>query len=398
MRDTRPMAVLFTAFEPSGDDHASAVIAWLRRLRPDVKVYAWGGRKMAAAGAEVVEFTGKDAVMGMPGLAKIREHQQINERIGGWLQRNPVRVHVPVDSPAANFPICALSKRRGIRVVHLVAPQIWAWGSWRIRKLRRLTDLVLCLLPFEEGWFTTRGVPARFVGHVLFDEPLDLERLRREAGVLPQGSPRVALMPGSRPSEMTKNFPMMLDAFEALRESHAGLCGVVAAVDEAAETLLRRLALERGGWPAQLMMVSGQADVVIHWCQMALVVSGTVTLQIAKQGRPMVVFYKTNPVLYHAIARWLVRTRHFALPNLIAGSEIVPEFVPHFGGAEPIVREAVRLMDDPDEHERQRRDLAGVVARFVGLHAAEGAARAIAEMVGREEGESSSTTVAPGTR
>ena len=170
---SRP-ALLFTAFEPSGDDHAAAVVAELRRRHPDLPIYGWGGPKMERAGATIIERTGHDAVMGMPGLAKILEHKRINGRIRRWLDQNPVAVHIPVDSPAANFPICKMTKARGIRVVHLVAPQIWAWGPWRIKKLRRLTDLVLCLLPCEEAWFLTRGVRAKFIGHPLFDHPLDL--------------------------------------------------------------------------------------------------------------------------------------------------------------------------------------------------------------------------------
>lgn len=373
--------MLFTAFEPSGDDLASAVIARLRTLWPEAAVYAWGGPKMAAAGATIIETTGKEAVMGMPGLSKIREHQKINERIGTWLSEHHVDVHVPVDSPAANFPICAIAKRRGVRVVHLAAPQIWAWGGWRIRKLRRLTDLVLCLLPFEEGWFTTRGVPARFIGHTMFDVPLDVATLSIQAEALPMGRPRVALMPGSRPSELTRNFPLLLDAFAALGRGRPGLCGTVAAVDDDAARTLRAIALDRGSWPTRLMMVSGQADVATHWSDVALVASGTITLQVARHRKPMVVVYAVNPLLYNLIGRWLVRTRYFALPNLIAGREIVPEFVPHFGGAGPIVHEAALLLDDPDAREKQRAELEHIADRFTGHSAAEEAAKAIGEML-----------------
>ena len=116
---THREGVLFTAFEPSGDDHASVVIAELRRRHPALPIYAWGGPKMQAAGATIVERTGDDAVMGMPGLKKIHEHTQINARIDRWLATNRVALHVPVDSPAANFPICKIARKHGVRVVHL---------------------------------------------------------------------------------------------------------------------------------------------------------------------------------------------------------------------------------------------------------------------------------------
>ena len=194
-----PPGVLFTAFEPSGDDHAALVIRELRRRHANLPIFAWGGPKMRRAGAEIIAETGADAVMGVPGLAKIREHQRINRDIARWMDNNPgVSVHVPVDSPAANFPVCAMAKKRGIKVVHLVAPQVWAWGSWRVAKLRRLTDLVLCVLPFEEAYFADHDVPARFIGHPLFDEPLDLASLDDRAHDLPGGEPRLAILPISR--------------------------------------------------------------------------------------------------------------------------------------------------------------------------------------------------------
>ena len=124
--EPREPALLFTAFEPSGDDHASAVIAELRRRHPALTIYAWGGPKMQRAGATIQERTGDDAVMGLPGIAKVLEHLRINARIDAFMAANHITVHIPVDSPSANTSICAIAKKRGARVVHLVAPQIWA--------------------------------------------------------------------------------------------------------------------------------------------------------------------------------------------------------------------------------------------------------------------------------
>ncbi len=377
----RGKAVLFTAFEPSGDDHAAVVIAALRERAPDVRIYAWGGPKMAAAGAEVIEQTGHDAVMGVPGLKKIREHQKINARIDKWLAANSIDVHVPVDSPAANFPICKLAKARGIKVVHLVAPQIWAWGEWRIHKLRRLTDMVLCLLPFEEKWFRERGVPARFIGHPLFDDVLDLAALDALAQGLPTGPIRLALMPGSRPGEIAKNFPILLAAFAELSRDHPGLVGTVAATTPAVADRLRAMAAGEGGWPANLAVLSGRTDAVVRWCSMALVVSGTVTLQIAKQERPMVVFYKSNPLVYMLLGRWVLTTEFFTLPNLIAGREIVPELVPHFAGHEPVLAAARVLLGSPERTARQIEELRKVVGQFAGHRAGHESAGVICEML-----------------
>ena len=386
MTQERKPAILFTAFEPSGDDHASSVIAVLRARHPDLAMYAWGGPKMAEAGAVVIERTGEDAVMGLPGLKKIQEHKKINARIAAWLggPGRGVSLHMPVDSPAANFPICKIAKRRGISVMHLVAPQIWAWGGWRIRKLRRLTDRVLCLLPFEQQWFRERGVEAEFVGHPLFDRVPDAATLDAASADLPNSEAphRIALMPGSRPGEIAKNFPLLLDAFRAVRSKHPEAAGIVAATTPAVEERLRSIAESHGGWPDKLEMVHGRTDAVVRWCSLALVVSGTVTLQIARQRRPMVIFYKSSPVMYTLLARWLLSTEFFTLPNLVAGREIVPEFVPHFEDHRKITDEALKLIDNPALAKLQVDHLDGVAGLFAGRNAAESAADAVERVLG----------------
>jgi len=375
--------VLFTAFEPSGDDHAAMVIAELVRRRPELPIIAWGGPKMAAAGARVIERTGDDAVVGLPGPAKILEHQRLNARIARWMDDHRPVLHVPVDSPAANFPICKAARKRGVPVVHLVAPQLWAWGAWRVRKLRRLTDHVLCLLPFEQEWFAARRVPATFIGHPLFDGPLAIEPLRSERGEIPEESPRLAILPGSRPAELKANFPLLLDAFAALRRRHPDAVGVVAATTPEVEDRLRDMAEAHGGWPDALASVSGATDAVVNWCELALAVSGTVTLQVARQHKPMVIMYKANPVMYALFGWWIIETELFALPNLIAGREVIPELIPHFGDAQALIEAADRLLDSPEALATQQEELRRVTERFADRTAAAGAADVIERILDR---------------
>lgn len=376
-RDPPRRGILFTAFEPSGDEHASVVIAELLRRRPTLEVFAWGGARMERAGATVVERTGDDAIMGLPGPAKIREHQRINERIRRWLEAHPVALHVPVDSPSANFPICAMAKKRGIAVVHLVAPQIWAWGPWRIKKLRALTDLVLCVLPFEEGWFTTKGVPARFIGHPLFDHPLVEAELDAQVEGFPGGSPRIAIMPGSRPGELRESFPVMLTAYRRIKAAYAGACAVVAATNERTREGLARAAAEHGGLPPGMMIASARTDAIARWCDAAIVVSGTVTLQVARHGRPMVVFYRLGRLPAFIFPRFLMTAKFFALPNLVAGEQIVPERFLSSADPTPILEPLLELLSSPERLEAQRRNLADVTGRFRGMVASQEAATAI---------------------
>ncbi len=387
--------ILFTGFEPSGDDHAAAVVRELLARHPDLKIYAWGGPKIEAAGAEIVERTGDDAVMGLPGLKKIAEHRKINRRIAEWMAQHRPALHVPVDSPAANFPVCKLAKERGARVVHLVAPQVWAWGKWRVNKLRKLTDHVLCLLPFEESWFRERNVMATFVGHPLFDHPVDTSALDTETRELPSGDgPRVAIMPGSRPGELSKNFATLVDVYRLLEAEHPGMTGVVAAAKEADVDELRRHATAAGrAWPASLAIVHGKTDAVIRWCDLSLVVSGTVTLQIARQTKPMVIMYRPSRIVWSLIARWLISTTSFSLPNLIAGRRIVREFIPHFAGPEPIAGEAIELLESNAKVSEQRRDLAEVCAQYAGTNAARASADVIERVLGLDAAEPAESPV-----
>ncbi len=377
-----PPGLLFTAFEPSGDDHASTVIAELHRRHPTVPIYAWGGPKMEQAGATIVERTGQNAVIGIPGPAKILEHFQVNQRIKRFVEEHDLLVHVPVDSPAANTPIARIAKARGVKVVNLVAPQFWAWGPWRAAKLRRISDLVLCILPFEEPWFEAHHIPARYVGHMLFDHGLNPKLLAQQSAEFPQGSPRVALMPGSRPKEIDRNWGVLLNAYRQIEAQTPGLQGMVAATTPAIEKDLRHRALSLGGWPASLGCVSGRTDAVIHWCDLALVVSGTVSLQIAKQMKPMVILYKTSRVLYAIIGSWILSAPFFTLPNLIAGRRIVPEHVPYFGDGTEIASDALALLQNPAAMDLQKLELAKVVSRFRGLTASIGAADAIEQIAG----------------
>lgn len=372
----RPL-VLFTAFEPSGDDLAGAVALELRRREPSIRLAAWGGPKLRAAGAEIVEDTGGEAVMGIPGPGVVVEHLRQIKRIERWMAEHRPSLHVPVDSPAANFPVCQVSRKLGAPVCHLAAPQLWAWAPWRIGKLRRLTDRLLCLLPFEEAWFGSRGVPTTFIGHPVFDQPFDAERVRRRAASFRDASPRVALLPGSRPKELASNFPVMLGAYRELRRRHPGLGGMVAAVSDDAERRLRSIAEQEGGWPEGLDLAVGDIESVIAWADLCLAVSGTVTLHITRQAKPMVVMFKARRLLYHLFARWLIYADHLAMPNLLAGAPIVPELMPYFGGPSRLVEAAEELLRSPQRAEAQRDALRRVRASFEGVEAAGGAAEAI---------------------
>lgn len=360
--------ILFTAFEPSGDHIAGALIAELKRRDPGRRIYALGGPQMRRAGAELIESTTDRAAMLLGAATQARQHLKRLGRLRQWLGDHPIVALVPTDSPAANWSICAMVRRHqpGAKVVHLVAPQLWAWAPWRVRKLRRLTDHVLCVQPFEPDWFGDRGVPATFVGHPLYDQ-VPAKKTPPGDDFPKSTGPRLALLPGSRQSEVKRNWPTLLNTYRRLHASRRELVAVVAASDKARAHQVELMS-PLGVLPRGMHMNVGDADAVLNWADAALVVSGTATLHAAAHGTAMVVFYNVNRVGWELIGRWLVNTRTMSLPNLIGESmglgRVVPELMPHFGDADALIRAITPLLEDGGARRDQHKAFQLIRERF----------------------------------
>ena len=389
MSELKP--ILFTVFEPSGDVLAARLIAELKRREPGRAIVALGGPAMAEAGAELLEETTGHAKM-LVGAAT--EAKELWRRVGvvkRWLDEHELAALVPTDSPAANWSMCkAVRKRRpDAAIVHLVGPQLWAWASWRIGRMRRLSDHVMCLLPFEPGWFGERGVSGTFVGHPLFQEAKRGERAlpaSDDGAALREGSPKLAILPGSRPKEVKTNWPTMLAVYERLRHRHRELAVTVAAADPDRAKQIN-LSCPGGRLPRGVQMVVGDAAGVLDWADAALVVSGTATLQAASRHTPMVVVYRVDKLAWGIAKRTLVSTRTFALPNLIAesltGERVVPELVPFFGDADEVVAALRPLLAEGPARAAQRAAFDEIAAAFQAHVFREDAADVVLRMIGR---------------
>jgi len=321
------------AGEPSGDALGARVVNSLReRLRVqqdgshELTVEGVGGEQLLAAGCQshypmealsVMGFV--DPLKRVPGLLRMR--RDLAQRF----LATPPDVFLSIDAPDFNLPLAARLRRPHIPTAHLVSPSVWAWRSGRVNTIRRAVDHVFCLFPFEAEYYRKAGVSNEVVGHPLADDIADVTcpaSARKALNIYPAGKV-VALLPGSRVSEMRAHGALFLAAAQALLARDSALSFILPVANEGCEQALRP-ALAGAALPVKL--VRGSAQTVIAAADVVLVASGTATLEAALIKRPMVVAYRMGNVSWAVLSR-LVRTEHIALPNLLSGRDLVPELL-----------------------------------------------------------------------
>jgi len=373
--------ILIVAGEASADLHASRALEELVKLRPGVHAFGVGGPRLRAAGLEALAPAEDISVMGLAEvLPRIPRILGILRGLARAAAERRPKAALLVDLPDFNLRLAKKLKKLGIPVVYYVSPTIWAWRRGRARKIAKVVDRMLCILPFEERFYEGTGVSARFVGHPLAERPPPGEpaRYRAELG-LPAARTTIALVPGSRPSELQRIFPAMLDAAERIRAVRPDAQFVV----PVAPTLARAdvepyVAAHR---ILEVKLVDGHTEEVVGASDAALVKSGTSTLETALMLRPMVVVYKVSWLTY-LVGRLLVRIAHFALVNILAGRGLVPELLQRKASPERMAAEIERLLADRGAREAQLRGLREVRASL----GEPGAARRVAEEVARAMG------------
>jgi len=334
--------VFVSAGEPSGDQHAGAMIAALRRAVPDVAVEGVGGPQLAAAGVRLLARIEDLTVMGFVEVVrKVPAHWRLLRRIERRLRDGDVRLVVLVDYPGFHLRVAAAAHRAGVPVMYYIAPQLWAWGERRVRQMAQTVTRLAVILPFEERFFTERGVATTFVGHPLMDRPALAARpqLKRELGLDP-GRPVLGLFPGSRSQEVTRLWPAFRAAAEAVRRQRPEVQVLVAATDGGVYPDAGGVAVVRGR-PRECF---GAADA-------ALCKSGTTTLEAAVADTPLVVAYRMHQLSY-LLARRLVRVPWIGLVNLVAGRQVAPEFIQGAATPDALARAVLPLLD-PGSAERR---------------------------------------------
>ena len=355
-----PRDILISAGEASGDRYAAMLVEELRRSRPDVRFFGCAGPRMRNAGVEPVVEAESLAVVG---LVEVVSHlpriwRQYRKLAAAARERRP-QLAILTDSPDFHLRLARRLKRQGVTVVYLVAPQAWAWRQGRIAGMRRSIDRLLCIFPFEEPFFRDRGLPAQYIGHPLAGlvrPTLEKAEFFRKHRLAP-GRQLVTVLPGSRKGESARHLPALVDAVKRVYSQQATHFLLPASETTGAAFFRERIQC------APIQVIEGETWDAIAHADLALTASGTVTIEAALSGTPMVTFYKVNALSW-LLGRLLVRVPFYSMVNLIAGRAIVPELMQSAMTGERLAANALWLLRDGPSRQRMREDLADVARRL----------------------------------
>ena len=327
------MKIFFSAGEPSGDLHAANLIRQLRKLRPDVECVGYGGPEMAAAGCTLhADLTALAVMWFLRVLLNLHKFLALASRADRYFRHQRPDAVVLVDYPGFNWWIARRAKAHGIPVLYYCPPQIWSWASWRIRKMRRFVDHVLCALPFEETWFREQGCRATFVGHPFFDEvrrqQLDeefLQKMRGKPGRL------IAILPGSRTQEVEHNLKWFLQSAALVQARFPKVRFAVAAFKPHHAQMAQQM-IAAAGVPAEVFV--RKTPELIHLAECCMACSGSVSLELLYHKKPTVVLYWINPLAYRVQA-WFRRVKYITLVNLLRAKELFPADTTPYSPSDP---------------------------------------------------------------
>jgi lipid-A-disaccharide synthase len=344
------MNIVLVAGEASGDQLGAALMRAIRLKEPGVQFAGIGGPLMKDEGCDCWWDTSVLSLMGLvevishlPRLIKLR--RQLVERV---VQLKP-DVFIGIDAPDFNMGVEKRLKARDIPVIQYGSPTIWAWRSYRVKKIVKSTDRVLCLFPFEPDCYQHYPIAADYTGHPMADQiPLQVPTgPAREALGLDSSGTCIALLPGSRMAEVEKLSPSMLDAAEILGKRYPGTCFLIPAATQRIDQHLKSLLLEHQDLNCRIY--DGQSKEVMAAADVVVCASGTATLEVTLINRPMVVCYRVATPT-HRMMKWfkMLKTRFIALPNILAGESLVPELIQDDVSGQRIADEVIRWMDQPE--------------------------------------------------
>ncbi len=390
------MRIFFSVGEPSGDIHAGNLIRSLRRLQPGLDCVGYGGERMQDAGCELIYPLCRHAVMGITRvLAGAATFIKLITQANRFFREHRPDAVVLVDYPGFNWWIARRARAHGIPVFYFVPPQLWAWAGWRIKKMRRNVDHVLCTLPFEKAWYKERGVEAHYVGHPFFDDlqeqrldPVFLDQQRQLAlsalggeglptvppsplggeglptvppsplggeGLGVRGeSPIIGLLPGSRNQEVERNWSMQYRAAARIHQARPDVRFLAACFkphqQQWIDDYLRRHA------PLPIETCVERTPEILELATACITVSGSVALELLWHAKPSTIIYRLDPISLR-FCRWVLNIPHICLVNLLAGKELYPEFLTDHCESAAIAERVLTWLNDPAAYAALRQDL-----------------------------------------
>ncbi|HEX8960836.1 MAG TPA: lipid-A-disaccharide synthase [Geobacteraceae bacterium] len=355
--------IMIVAGEASGDLHGARLVQEARTLDSGLSFFGIGGPRMREAGVETLVDSAQMAVVG---LVEVIAHFNVISRAYLTLKKiiasDPPDLVILIDYPDFNLRIARLAKRAGVKVLYYISPQVWAWRVGRVKKIGRVVDRMAVVFPFEVPFYEREGVPVTFVGHPLVDTvrpTMDRAAAQTAFGLDPTRR-TVGLFPGSRQGEVKSLLPTILGTARLLMERFDDLQFILPLASTLTEADIAPH-LAAGG--VDVRVVSGQGYDVMQVCDAIITVSGTVTLEIALMGVPMVIIYRVSPLTYE-LGKRLIRVDHIGICNIVAGERVVQELIQHDAEPAGIAAEIERILTDQAYAAAIRTKLLGVRAKL----------------------------------
>jgi len=340
---THQACVAIIAGEASGDQHGAKLINAMQKKNPGLFYCGIGGPALKQAGVRILVDASELTVVGITEVfAKIPGILRGMGVIKKLLNSLKPDLLILIDFPDFNLHIAAAAKKLGIPVLYYISPQVWAWRRGRVKRIGRLVDHMAVILPFEEQFYTENNVPATFVGHPLLDSPLPSADQIFSSGV--EGQVTIGLVPGSRDSEISRHLPVMLDAAHILKDRLKHARFIISHAPSIERRQIEAIVAGHSG-RMDVEIISNGVETVFEHSDLIVAASGTVTLQAAIHGTPMVIIYKVSPISF-LLGRALVRVPHIGLANLVAGQELVPELVQSAASADNIASAVENMLAD----------------------------------------------------
>jgi len=345
--------VAIIAGEASGDQHGAKLVRAMQQKQPALSFCGIGGPALRQAGVRILVDAAELAVVGITEVfSKIPAILKGMGIIKRLLKSLKPDLLILIDFPDFNLHIAARAKKLGIPVLYYISPQIWAWRRGRGKRIAKLVDHMAVILPFEAQFYQEFKVPVTFVGHPLLDDALPTAGQALKVSV--QNPPVIGLLPGSRESEIVRLLPIMLDAGDILKQRLNHVTFAISRAGSVQRALIEDIVGRHPGWD-DVDVISTGVETVLERCDAVIAASGTVTLQAAIHGIPMVIIYKVSPISAW-LGKLLVRVPHVGLVNLVAGQSLVPELLQDDATGDKIARAIHTMIDDGDQlnHLRHR--------------------------------------------